>query len=312
MRADSSPKIGSGHVMRLSAIAEELITRGKTVIYIGQFAELPWLATRINTLGFSQIFQSSSEFFPDPASDILILDSYTLPVDDAFIKPGNWKRVVTISDEQTPSYFANLIIHPGISENWVPAQDAKFLIGPSYTPFRKSIIKLKSFSMNVGLLEILVVGGGTDPFNFVEAIAKNLMGIQGQFCARLFSNNFSLAELDSRFTCVSIGPELDMYANSAELVFTTASTTSLEFIARGTAVGIGCAVDNQKDYYESLAQAGVAAQIGKFSNGRWNLDDKKMSEMIHFKKFREKLMKNSLGVFDLQGVTRIVDEILKI
>ena len=312
MRADSSPKIGSGHVMRLSAIAEELITRGETVIYIGQLAELPWLATRIYTLGFSQIFQRSTEFSPDPALDILILDSYSLPVDDAFINPGNWRRVVTISDEQTPSYFANLIIHPGISENWEPAQEAKFLIGPRYTPFRKSITKVKSFSMNVELLEILVVGGGTDPFNFVEAIAKRLMGIQGHFCARLFSNNFSLANLDSRFTCVPIGPELDMYANSADLVFTTASTTSLEFIARETAVGIGCAVDNQKEYYKLLARAGVAAQIGQFSNGRWNLADQKISKMIHSKEFREKLIKNSLGVFDLQGVTRIVDEILKI
>ena len=103
-----------------------------------------------------------------------------------------------------------------------------------------------------------------------------------------------------------------MYANSAELVFTTASTTSLEFIARETAVGIGCAVDNQKEYYKLLARAGVAAQIGQFSNGRWNLADQKISKMIHSKEFREKLIKNSLGVFDLQGVTRIVDEILKI
>jgi spore coat polysaccharide biosynthesis predicted glycosyltransferase SpsG len=311
MRADSSPKIGSGHVMRLSSIAEELIKRGKTVIYIGQFAELPWLATRINTLGFSQIFQSSTEFFPDPALDILILDSYTLPVDDAFIKPSNWRRIITISDELTPPYLANLVIHPGISENWVPDRDVEYLAGPKYIPFRKSITKLKSFSVNAELLEILVVGGGTDPFNFVEAVTKSLMGIQGHFHASLFSNNNSLVKLDSRFTRVPIGPKLDAYANSAELVFTTAGTTSLEFIAREIAVGIGCAVDNQQEYYKSLVRAEVAAPIGQFSQGKWNLDDQKISELIYSKEFREKLIKNSLGMFDLQGVARIVDEILK-
>jgi spore coat polysaccharide biosynthesis predicted glycosyltransferase SpsG len=312
MRADSSPKIGSGHVMRLSAIAEELITRGETVIFVGQLAELPWLATRIHTLGFSQILQSSTEYVPDPALDILILDSYNLPVGDDFIQPNNWRRVVTISDEATPSYLANLVIHPGISENWVPAQDVKFLAGPKYIPFRKSITKFKSFSVNSDRLEILVIGGGADPFNFVEAVAKSLAGIQGHFHANLFSNDNSLVKLDSRFTCVPIGPELDVYANSAELVFTTASTTSLEFIARETALGIGCAVDNQQVYYKSLVRAGVATPIGQFSQSKWNINNEKMSEIIHSKELREKLVNNSLGVLDLHGSTRIVDEILKI
>ena len=312
MRADSSPKIGSGHVMRLSAIAEELITRGETVIFVGQFAELPWLVTRIHTLGFSQILQSSTEYFPDPALDILILDSYNLPVDDDFIQPSNWRRVITISDELTPSYLANLVIHPGISENWAPDRDIKFFAGPKYIPFRKSITKFKNLSANSERLEILVVGGGTDPFNFVEAVAKGLVGIQGHFRASLFSNDDSLAKIDSRFTCVPIGPKLDAYANLAELVFTTASTTSLEFIARETALGIGCAVDNQQEYYESLVRAGVAAPIGKFEQSKWNLNVQKISEMIHSKILREKLVKNSQGMFDLYGTTRIVDEILKI
>ena len=136
MRADSSLKIGSGHVMRLSAIAEELIMRGEIVVYIGQIAELPWLSRRIQTLGFSQILQSPNEYLPDPVSDVLILDSYTLPVDDEFIKPSNWRRVITISDELTPPYSASLVIHPAISEKWVPNKNVKFLAGPKYIPFR--------------------------------------------------------------------------------------------------------------------------------------------------------------------------------
>ena len=121
-----------------------------------------------------------------------------------------------------------------------------------------------------------------------------------------------MAKLDYRFTCVPIGPELDVYADSAELVFTTASTTSLEFIAREMAVGIGCAVDNQKEFYKSLTQNGVAIPIGQFTEGKWNLDDQRISEMINSKKLREQLIENSRGMLDLQGVTRIVDEILKI
>ena len=312
LRADSSLKSGSGHVMRLSAIAEELIARGERVTFIGQVAELPWLASRINELGFSQILESSAGYHSNSATDVLILDSYTLPVDDSFIQPNNWRRVVTISDELTPPYLADLIFHPSISEGWEPYSDVKFFSGPSYIPFRKSIIRFEKSPKNHRILEILIVGGGADPFNFVESIAKNITHVQGQFRAILFSNNLSLAKLDYRFTCVPIGPELDVYADSAELVFTTASTTSLEFIAREMAVGIGCAVDNQKEFYKSLTQNGVAVPIGQFTEGKWNLDDQRISEMIHSKVLREELIKNSLGILDLQGASRIVDEILKI
>jgi spore coat polysaccharide biosynthesis predicted glycosyltransferase SpsG len=298
--------------MRLSAIAEELITRGKQVIFIGQIAELPWLTTRIKELGFSQILQSSKLYLPNPSTDVLILDSYALPLDDDFIQRPNWWRIVTISDELTPKYTADLVIHPGVSENWAPHQKIEFLAGPKYIPFRKSIRELDTASIGKQVLDILVVGGGADPFNFAEAIAQILMNIEGEFHARYFSQNSSLEELDPRFTVTQIGPELDLYATSAELVFTTASTTSLEFTARGAAVGIGCAVDNQEEYYESLAAAGVAIPIGSFSNSEWELDRNKITQLVHSNELRNELRCKAAGLFDLNGTARIVDEILKL
>ena len=35
LRADASESIGAGHVMRSSAIAEELIARGENVVFVG-------------------------------------------------------------------------------------------------------------------------------------------------------------------------------------------------------------------------------------------------------------------------------------
>ena len=312
LRADSSPKIGSGHVMRLSAIAEELISRGEKVTFIGQVAELPWLASRINSLGFSQILQSSTEFLSDPVTDVLILDSYNVRVDDEFIQPKNWQRVVTISDELTPRYKADLRIHPGISEDLEPDLDVKLFSGPNYTPFRKSITKSGTSPRNHEALEILVTGGGSDPFNFVDAICLILRNIPGNFKVRAFSENFSLAKMDYRFTVFQVGPELDVHATSVELVFTTASTTSLEFIAREVAVGIGCAVDNQKEYYEALASVELAIPIGIFSNGQWDLDEQKIIEMVNSKELRDALRQRGSGLFDLNGTSRIVDEILKL
>ena len=82
LRADASQAIGSGHVMRLSAIAEELIARGEEVIFVGSISNLPWVEDRIAELGFSEICENEKEFTPKSDSDVLILDSYQIPIND--------------------------------------------------------------------------------------------------------------------------------------------------------------------------------------------------------------------------------------
>ena len=310
LRADASQSIGSGHVMRSSAIAEELIARGEEVIFVGEFSAVPWLADRINGLGFTQIFSESGSFISDPNADVLILDSYIVPIDDDFIQQRKWKGIVVIADDVTPSYKSDLIIHPGLSAGWRQVSNAKVLVGPKYIPFRKAIKKNCKSSDELGILEILVVGGGTDSFNFVEAICGFLKKTKGNFHACLFTNSSALAQLDSRFTAVPIGSALDEHAANADLVFTTASTTSLEFIAREIAVGIGCAIENQEEYYETLSFAEVASPIGRLIENIWEIEESRVASLVQSQELRDALRQKCVGLMDLEGAKRIVDEIL--
>lgn len=312
LRADASQSIGSGHVMRSSAIAEELIARGEDVVFVGQISDIPWLALRVNNLGFCEIQSQEKGFISNPDKDILILDSYVVSVDEAFIQPSKWRAVITVADELTPAYKSNLIIHPGLSTHFVSKTGVKVLAGPKYIPFRSSIQKTVKSGEKESILEILVVGGGTDLFGFAAAICEVLMEITDSFHASIFTHNISLRTLDSRFTIVPIGFELDNYAANVDLAFTTASTTSLEFIAREVAVGIGCAIDNQEDYYKSFSAFGVAAPIGRFVEGNWQIDQAKIAELVHSSVIREDLRKNCSGLVDLGGAGRIADEILKL
>ncbi len=59
LRADASQSMGAGHVMRSSAIAEELISRGNNVIFVGRISNLPWVEKRIASLGFSQVYSDT-------------------------------------------------------------------------------------------------------------------------------------------------------------------------------------------------------------------------------------------------------------
>jgi spore coat polysaccharide biosynthesis predicted glycosyltransferase SpsG len=310
-RADASFAIGSGHVMRSSAIAEESIARSFPTVFVGTIADLQWVSERIHGLGFTEIVEVNTEFISDPNNDILILDSYEIAVDDNFIQPSGWKAVVSIFDELTPEYKSDLRVHTGLTNSWPIFTETKTLGGPEYVPLRKSI-KKSGLTFDLDLPKIIVVGGGSDATEFVSAISRSLARCKFQFNAILFTTLDESLALDNRFTVVPIGKDLDDIANTADLVFTTASTTSLEFIARGCAVAIGCAVDNQEQYYKELSKRNFAAPIGKFFSGEWHLKDELIKELVDSSALRAKLRRNSNGLIDLNGAKRIVDEILKL
>ena len=308
IRADASLRIGSGHVMRTSAIAEELISRGEEVLFVGDVDGLLWVTQRLEGLGFSRILTPSDDFKPNQRTDILILDSYTIPINDNFILEDRWKRIVSIADELTPDYSCDLIIHPGLEEDWKGGA-TRVLSGPRFIPFRNSIVKSENFFQSGDAPNILIVGGGADPYDFVGAIGRVLQNSTAHFHAFLFSNNISVHEFDSRFEIIPIGERLDSCALIANLAITTASTTCLEFIAREIAVGVGCAVDNQEQYYDSLTRRKIASPIGKRNLRNWEIDKTLLTDLVISENLREELRSASSNLIDLNGAKRIVGEI---
>lgn len=311
LRADASQSIGSGHVMRSSAIAEELIARGEDVVFVGLMSELPWVEERITSLGFSGVYRNTNDFKSNPYSDVLILDSYAIEIHEEFISTKNWLHVVTLVDELTPNYFCTLRIHPGLDPGWVGQSKIPILAGPRYIPIRSSISRnIQSLNQENSKLRILVVAGGSDPHHLVLEISNILATFQELFEVFLFTNTISDFISDSRFHFFKIGSSLDELSRNANLVLTTSSTSSLEFIARGLCVGIACAVENQKQNYDSLGKLGVAAQIGSYSpTSGWNLEKNTIQKLVTEPGFRTEITEKALGLIDFDGAGRIVDAI---
>jgi spore coat polysaccharide biosynthesis predicted glycosyltransferase SpsG len=144
----------------------------------------------------------------------------------------------------------------------------------------------------------------------VHEIAKILVKIPVQFEVSLFSVSDLDSTLDSRFKYIEIGQRLDDLTMDVDLVITTASTSSLEFLARGLCVGLVCAVDNQRQYYNSLGKLGVAAQLGfRTLDNSWELDEQKIYSLISSTELRMNLMTKAVGLVDFSGASRIVDVI---
>jgi spore coat polysaccharide biosynthesis predicted glycosyltransferase SpsG len=297
--------------MRSAAISEELIARGKDVIFVGKISELLWVAERIASLGFSQIYDESKEFNSNPNSDVLILDSYNIDVNESFIDPKNWHSIVAIVDELTPDYKCTIRIHPGLDSDWTGNSRTPILAGPKYIPIRSTLSKkMQTSSTNEDRLRIAVVAGGSDPYELVHEIAKVIAKIPEDFEVLLFSASDFSSFSDSRFQIVQIGQQLDEITHNLDLVITTASTSSLEFLACGLCVGLVCVVDNQSQYYNHLGKIGVAAQLGfRTLENTWKLDEQKINSLITSSELRMNLISTAEGLIDFKGASRIVDSI---
>jgi spore coat polysaccharide biosynthesis predicted glycosyltransferase SpsG len=298
--------------MRSAAIAEKAISRGIECSFVGTIQNIEWVSQWIGTLGFFEIVEPD-KFVPDASTDILILDSYTLEINEYFIQPTRWRNIVVLSDESTPNYVADLVVHPGLDGSWNRANYKNFLYGPKFIPLRKSIT-VQSHRQQEIIDKILIFGGGTDPYKFAVSIAQILKYVGGFSSASFFSQNRSeIQQLDSRFRVLNFGSSLDKEIDSAELIFTTASTSSLEVVARGIPLGVACAVPNQSNYQVALGHHGVAGLIGtRVTTGAWQLDRNEIEKLIMNFAYRQDLVKNSKGLIDLGGATRIIDAIIKL
>jgi len=307
-RADANLEIGSGHIMRAIGIFEELVSQNFEVIFVGDLGGIKWLEETVERVGFAEIHSDKKSFWPNSNSDVLIFDTYSLPIDDEFINNKHWKFTIVLADETTPDYKVDLRVILSL-QNEITYENAKELVfGGRFIPFRKEIKEFNRNSKN-DKLNILVLAGGVDRLKFVSEISLELVKLKDEFTANCFTNNPSNLELDSRFNSFPIGSSLIRVARDADLVFTTSSTSSLEFIAMGCAVGISCAFENQLANYNGFTKIGIAQPIGKFDDNRWNLNSNQIQQLVSSSEKRNDLIVKAKDLFQLDGAKNIIDKV---
>jgi spore coat polysaccharide biosynthesis predicted glycosyltransferase SpsG len=157
---------------------------------------------------------------------------------------------------------------------------------------------------------VLITGGGSDPFKFVETICQVLPNFNLSLEIHVFGNtNFPRAG-NCEFVTHPLGASLDLVANDVDVVLTTASSSSFEFIARELPCGVVCAVDNQKELYDQLGNLGYALQLGFLDwNNTWNFDQVYLRELLSSLAVRQKIQTAISSLVDLRGPSRVLNEL---
>ena len=292
-------------------IAESAIAKGIETIFIGNIDGIEWLRVKVKNVGFSQILNDISSYKLDESEDVLVLDSYENS--DSWILNLNWLGKVVVVDPVSPNFQADLRFHPGLEDNWAINKELNFHGNGEFLLVRKELREITRISkQDKSLLEILITGGGSDPYNFCSHISDVISSINSTFSVSVISDHYEVPINDSRFTVYPTGDSFVKLLPKIDLVFAPASTTCLEVLTLGLPLGIACVIENQESNYRKLVKEGAALGIGHRNlDNSWDLDLEALIDLINSKELRSKLVHQSLGKYDALGSDRIVMKLIE-
>ena len=174
IRADGSPKIGLGHIIRCFALAK-MLKDSFSIKFVSMHIPED-IETTFITEGFAVTKISKEEDFFDllKGDEVVVLDHYGL--DSSYQKRIKkiGSKLVCIDDLHNKEFYADLIINhsPGIVPSDYNAQSyTKFALGPQYALLRPAFLKSASAPKKIQKFEnVLICFGGSDYTNLTKKV----------------------------------------------------------------------------------------------------------------------------------------------
>lgn len=187
-RVDASETIGSGHVMRCLAIAQEWIRRGGSAGFL-MHETLSWLVERIKSEGGEYIplkrdnsyaVLEACELF---SADLICLDGYQFDSDYRKQLYSKSLPLIVIDDHVLESpYFADVVVNPQPNVrrlDYTDSEDTMLLLGIDFMPMRDEFTAERSADNDTRLSRkhVLINFGGTDPKRLTYRVTEKLLNI---------------------------------------------------------------------------------------------------------------------------------------
>lgn len=337
IRADASPEIGTGHVMRCLALAQAWQDRGgRVVFFMGQSTAA--IRERLSREGCDIL---SCDAVVGSASDAgrtldaarrygcewLTLDGYRFDSEYQARVCGRGFGVLCVDDLGDRRHAADIILNPNLtatkSQYAGQHDDTQLLLGTEYSLLRREFRKWRDWNREIAPVskKILVTLGGTTPEDLALCILEALDTIQHQFDRVVFVLGASSREpaslkaaaekLEEKMSFVRAATDMAILMAEADVAIAAAGATCWEICFMGLPALIVDIAENQTAEAMELNRQGYAKYLGSGSALRPQKLAAKLTELLGAQDVRREISQRCRRLVDGQGAERVVAAMLE-
>ena len=317
IRADASPSIGGGHIMRCLALAEALCAEGWTVTFAVSeetIQTVPALHREGHNCVLLSDTKASSAFreaVPDNF-DLLVVDHYGLDATYETDCRPCVRNILVIDDLANRNHDCDVLIDPTLGRN---VQDyggkiplaARVAAGPMYAPLRSSfsVARGEKRSAEITPMRVLLAMGATDAGGWLVPLLETIGQLRVDIdvvvgsSARHFDDIQAAADKFRANVHVDT-PHMAKLMTDADVAVLAAGTTTWEAACMGLAIVLIVAADNQVEVARSMVNAGAAVVADTVDSA-----GAAVARLLDDSDARSKLSQAALSICDGLGARRI-------
>jgi UDP-2,4-diacetamido-2,4,6-trideoxy-beta-L-altropyranose hydrolase len=332
IRADASPRIGTGHIMRCLALAQQWQVRKGPVIFVSAETTVA-LEQRLKAESMETAVVTATPGSIEDAEQTIAhahACGTTWIVADGYVFGAAWQkrikdsglRLLVIDDYgHAGHYHADIVLNQNASADaqLYTHRDAStsLLLGTRYTLLRQEFSSWLDWKREVPTCarKVLISLGGGDPDNATSTAVKALSGLSPiEAVIVVGGSNPNLKAIQEAATTNAPGSRLVVNASNmaelmawADVAVTAGGTTFSEVAYMGLPAGIILLADNQVPGSNAFEREGVCRLMGSHAQLNPITITQTLRELIHDQPARQQMSDKGRLLVDGRGVERIVE-----
>lgn len=346
IRADGSPQIGMGHIMRCLSLAKEFRKMGCTVYFLSKYKEG---ISKIISEDF-QVIELKSERVSDKTGlfygssielekeileinlftkrydiDLVIIDSYNITKDYFITLKTFINKVAYIDDINSFSYPVDFLINGNITGEYLKYikyyEHETTLLGIEYNLIRDEFKDLPKRKVNEKINEIMITTGGSDPYNISVKLLKILLKQEKYHLLKIniivadgFNNKQELKNISETNSNVVIYESVQSMSRimlNCDFAISAGGSTLYELCACGTPTLAFIMAENQKFIVEKMTELGFVDSLGWYNEFSEEELLSRLEKVSMDYKSRTKVVERMQHLVDGKGASRVANVLLK-
>jgi UDP-2,4-diacetamido-2,4,6-trideoxy-beta-L-altropyranose hydrolase len=331
-RADASPQIGTGHVMRCLAFGQTFRKVGERPVFV-MCMVTPMMRDRLESEGFEVKIlncipggfddaKQTVEASKDLSSPWIVVDGYHFDATYQRSIKELGKKLLLIDDHGSAShYYADIVLNQNIyaSEKLYSKKEPNttLLLGTRYALLREEFLEWQGWKRKIPALaqNILVTLGGSDPENVTKKIYDAIIQLElNQLNVIIVTaNNQYLDQMKCLIEKSKANTELKSNVEKmsdlmawADIAVSAGGTSTWELAFMGVPMITLAIADNQCQIVEELKKARVAVNAGWHKDITPSMIAENISKLICDPKKRSEMSQRSQALVDGNGADRVL------